>query len=164
MKIIINLLPVRESSRVIYLVITPVLGTLLTITFSAIIETLFGADSGSPQRLAWYVIVSALTIAPLVETFFCQSLPFKFLATRMKNLPLTIFVMAALFGLIHVNKGLSVFVETFFGGAILAGIYTIWYEDSKSRAFKITALTHFLHNVVTLALMLKSGVTVDWAA
>ncbi|MFC0348185.1 CPBP family intramembrane glutamic endopeptidase [Undibacterium danionis] len=120
---------------------------------------MFSKNLEQPIGLEWYTVIGALVIAPFLETFLWQSLPFSWSTNREKPLLLTISLMTIPFALLHAHRGIAAFLGALIGGVTLSAIYIVWSNASKSTAFAATALTHFLHNAGTLSLMLNSGVT-----
>jgi hypothetical protein len=84
-------------------------------------------------------------MAPLLETFLFQYLPFGiFKALKIKNIFILIVLPALLFGLSHWYSPMYV-VATFITGLIFNFLY-IYCKKNQLKAFWIVALLHFLCN------------------
>lgn len=154
-------LPDNKIHRAGYFIATPILGALLTIFLSGLIETMISNKSNQSLVIDWFTVIGALLFAPFLETFLCQSMPFSWALERKKSLLFTLLLMSIPFALLHAHKGTEAVVESFVGGLVLATIYIVWFQVSRAAAFSATALTHLLHNTGTLILMFNSGVKIS---
>lgn len=116
--------------------------------------------SSTTDSIGLYIF-SSIFIAPIVETFLCQTIPIHLLLNKRnpskKNLSITIFISSILFTLGH-GYNLSFLVSTFFIGALLAYSYIIYIlktrqslENSFSPYLVVLSI-HFLRNLTSLGL------------
>jgi hypothetical protein len=161
MKTILLSLPTNKAPRIAYFFATPIIGALLTLTSSTLVEAVFSVKHDVSIVIEWHIVFNALLTAPLLETLLCQSAPFAWSTARGKSLFFTVFLMSVPFAVFHAYQGMAAFVETLIGGFILTMIYITWSTAPRPTAFAVTALTHFFHNAGTLTIMLYSGVKLN---
>jgi len=89
----------------------------------------------------------AIFIAPFLETFLFQYLPYLILSKwiRLSNKVFCIIIMSAIFASMHYYHWLYI-VMTFFGGIILNNLYIYYNKHAHSYSFILTALFHSLFN------------------
>ncbi|WP_353954761.1 CPBP family intramembrane glutamic endopeptidase [uncultured Chryseobacterium sp.] len=90
----------------------------------------------------------AIFIAPFVETFLFQYLPYLILTKwiRLHNNLLCIVIMSVIFASMHSYNWLYI-VMTFFGGIILNNLYAYYYKHARTYSFILTVLFHSLFNL-----------------
>ncbi|WP_114819288.1 type II CAAX prenyl endopeptidase Rce1 family protein [Chryseobacterium sp. KLBC 52] len=90
----------------------------------------------------------AIFIAPVLETFLFQYIPYLVLCKwmRIKNRILCIIIMSIIFASMHYYNGLYI-VMTFFGGIILNNLYIYYNKHAHQYSFILTALFHGLFNL-----------------
>lgn len=90
----------------------------------------------------------AIFIAPFLETFLFQYLPYLVLSQWMKiqNRVLCIIMMSIIFASMHYYNGLYI-VMTFFGGIILNNLYIYYNRHAHAYSFMLTVFFHGLFNV-----------------
>jgi hypothetical protein len=128
---------------------------LTTVGISAFIESCFSKNDHA--HVYWYTLVSAIAIAPVLETLVFQVLPFKWAEFRKIGTPLKLIIMSTPFALAHAAKGVGAVVEAQIGGLLLSALYIHWSKVSRPIAFATTSLAHLLHNVITAAMMFHAG-------
>jgi len=111
-----------------------------------------GGSSAGPDKSRW---LTAIIIAPVVETFLFQYLPFK-LMQNLKHLKrsfvLYIIASSILFGLEHWYS-IRYIIFAFSVGLVLA--YTFYlYHMNLLKAFWTTALVHSIRNVAGMIFFL----------
>lgn len=90
----------------------------------------------------------AIFIAPFIETFIFQHLPYLILSKwiRLNNKAFCIIIMSIIFASMHYYNWLYI-VMTFFGGIILNNLYIYYYKHITNYSFIITVLFHALFNL-----------------
>lgn len=91
----------------------------------------------------------AILLAPLLETFLIQLLPYIFFKKicKLKNDLVAVFMMSVLFAFLHWYNWLYI-IAAFFGGLILNSFYVyIYKKDDFLIAFWLTVLLHTLYNI-----------------
>lgn len=90
----------------------------------------------------------AIFIAPFLETFLFQYLPYLILSKwiRLSNKVFCIIIMSAIFASMHYYHWLYI-VMTFFGGIILNNLYIYYNKHAHSYSFILTVLFHSLFNL-----------------
>lgn len=90
----------------------------------------------------------AIFIAPFLETFLFQYLPYLILSKWIKinNKAICIIIMSIIFASMHYYNGLYI-VMTFFGGIILNNLYVYYHQHTHNYSFILTALFHLLFNL-----------------
>ncbi len=102
------------------------------------------------------VLILVLFIAPLIETFLAQLIPYVVLkAFGIDNKFFLLFSMASAFVLLHVSAGLTTtLVAGVVGGVFLSYAFLRFSETSLFFAYLITACCHFLNNAFVLFVLL----------
>jgi hypothetical protein len=102
------------------------------------------------------IMVMALVIVPLLETWLGQSLPFSILyRLKIKNPALLIGISATWFGLYHVfGMTMGAFIPAFSAGVILAYTFWRWRKIDYANAFWMTAAVHAGLNLLATAFSL----------
>jgi hypothetical protein len=131
-------------------IIVPALAQVVNITghnFDSLLEL------GLPPTV---IMVTVLVIAPLLETWLGQSLPFSVLyRLKVKDPSWLIGVSAVWFGLQHVfGMTIGAFIPGFLSGIILAYTFWHWRQVDYPHAFWMTAALHAAINLLATALML----------
>ncbi|MBB6331709.1 membrane protease YdiL (CAAX protease family) [Chryseobacterium sediminis] len=90
----------------------------------------------------------ALFIAPFLETFLFQYLPFLILSKwiKLNNKVFCIIIMSIIFASMHYYNWLYI-VMTFFGGIILNNLYIYYNKHVHTYSFILTVLFHSLFNL-----------------
>jgi hypothetical protein len=107
-------------------------------------DILNGENTNGPNTTSWILVI---ILAPILETFFNQYLPFKlfqnFTWTRNKY-GLYIFSSAIVFGFMH-TYSLQYMIFAFSVGLVLGYTY-FFYSKAPNKAFWSTTLIHALRN------------------
>lgn len=105
----------------------------------------------APANIAIFVL-SALVLAPIIETIIFQSLPIEMLRKLRAPDILIVLVCAVLFGLGHaVYGGTNKGVKTFVDGAIFGSLYLRTRTHSLSASYWSVAVAHFTNNLLVLS-------------
>ncbi|KMQ62688.1 hypothetical protein ACM40_10540 [Chryseobacterium sp. BLS98] len=90
----------------------------------------------------------AIFIAPFIETFAFQYLPYLVLTKwiGIKNNIICIITMSVIFSSMHYYNWLYI-VMTFFGGLILNNLYVYYYKHTHKYSFILTVFFHALFNL-----------------
>ncbi|WP_416336214.1 type II CAAX prenyl endopeptidase Rce1 family protein [Chryseobacterium flavum] len=90
-------------------------------------------------------------IAPFLETFIFQYLPYLILTKWIKisNTVFCIIIMSIIFSSVHYYNWLYI-IMTFFGGIILNNLYIYYSKHSCKYSFILTVLFHSLFNLYGL--------------
>ncbi len=90
----------------------------------------------------------AIFIAPFLETFLFQYLPYLVLSKwmKIKSRILCIVMTSIIFASMHYYNGLYI-VMTFFGGIILNNLYIYYTKHAHFYSFVLTALFNGLFNL-----------------
>ena len=101
------------------------------------------------------LLVGAIVLAPIVETFLGQHLPI--LLARVLGARTAIqFAAGSLpFAVLHFDVGAGGIASGLTGGFILTLAYLTFVPQSKTKAFWITAAIHSLFNVVGTAMLVS---------
>jgi len=133
-------------------------GLLVTLTV-AILAAHLGVESREihPSQFPAFAF-SAIFIAPLLETWLCQTLPVG--AARLCGGGRRMQMAAAivLFALPHFLVGLGTGLAAgIVGGFYYAFTYTHWRRHSLGRAYWMTAAQHTLHNLAVVVILIGVG-------
>ncbi|WP_376779800.1 CPBP family glutamic-type intramembrane protease [Chryseobacterium flavum] len=90
-------------------------------------------------------------IAPFLETFIFQYLPYLILTKwiKIRNTVFCIIIMSIIFSSMHYYNWLYI-IMTFFGGIILNNLYIYYSKHSCKYSFILTVLFHSLFNLYGL--------------
>ncbi|TZF99976.1 CPBP family intramembrane metalloprotease (plasmid) [Chryseobacterium panacisoli] len=90
----------------------------------------------------------AIFIAPFLETFLFQYLPYLILSKwiKLNNKAFCIIIMSIIFASMHYYNWLYI-VMTFFGGIILNNLYIYYNKYVHTYSFILTVLFHALFNL-----------------
>ena len=90
-------------------------------------------------------------IAPFLETFIFQYLPYLILTKwiKIRNTVFCIIIMSIIFSSVHYYNWLYI-IMTFFGGIILNNLYIYYSKHSCKYSFILTVLFHSLFNLYGL--------------
>jgi hypothetical protein len=126
---------------------------LITVTV-AILIGLLGVEDREIKKDFETFAISAILIAPWLETLLLQMLPVGLArlcgAGRSVQLILSMIVFAALHFMGSLASGLGPGIV---GGFYLAFTYTHWRRHSRTRAFWMTTAQHMIHNTGAVILM-----------
>lgn len=102
------------------------------------------------------VLILVSLIAPLIETFLAQLIPYVVLKTfGIANKFVLLFSMVSAFVLLHVSAGLATtLVVGVVGGVFLSYAFLRFSETSLSFAYLIAACCHFINNAFVLFVLL----------
>lgn len=103
------------------------------------------------ESLAFRIFIEIL-IAPLLETYLFQKLPFLITSRlKVKNMFIRITLPSLAFAICH---SFSIFYVgfAFFTGIILNYMYITYKENNKSYAFIAVVLIHSIYNTISLIL------------
>jgi len=137
--------------------LAPFVGVTLLLTYLIMIPSLpfiqFSASTGS--EFTYIRAISALTLAPLLETLIFQALVIyltgKFLT---KNLTVQVLISAAIFGATH-NFSPRYILFAILTGVVFAAGYIIYQRRRRwEDAAWAIILVHFLHNSIALIVSL----------
>ncbi|CAM2888494.1 hypothetical protein DRF59_07770 [Chryseobacterium flavum] len=97
------------------------------------------------------LIFISVFIAPFLETFIFQHLPYLILTKWIKvsNTVFCIIIMSIIFSSVHYYNWLYI-IMTFFGGIILNNLYIYYSKHSCKYSFILTVLFHSLFNLYGL--------------
>jgi len=98
------------------------------------------------------LIVGALLIAPLLETFTGQWFGFWLVSRFTAAVPTLVALSALFFALQHLHVGVAGAATAFPPGVFLSWCFLVGRRQSRWRAYWTTAATHALHNACSLAL------------
>lgn len=93
-------------------------------------------------------IISAVVLAPIIETFLAQMLVILIARKFINSSTWIIMISALLFALGHGFDDPFRLVIMFVSGILLAFSYLHWLEKSKLLAYGVTCSIHFLHNFI----------------
>lgn len=99
--------------------------------------------------------VTAVIVAPPIETFFGQFLPISIVGKFTNRNSVKIFFSAIIFSLSHLPV-LGFLIGAFLIGMIFSWGYIIKSKQSKKKAFLLITLIHGLHNLIAFLLVLMS--------
>ncbi|MGR3856104.1 CPBP family intramembrane glutamic endopeptidase [Chryseobacterium indologenes] len=90
----------------------------------------------------------AVFVAPFIETFIFQYLPYLILSKwiRLNNKAFCIIIMSIIFASMHYYNWLYI-TMTFFGGIILNNLYIYYHKQIPHYSFILTVLFHMLFNL-----------------
>lgn len=136
---------------IIFFLISFVLAVLNGYFFNYINDTYFHFDVNynKSQNISKNELnFIAIFIAPFMETFLFQYLPYLILSKwiRLSNKVFCIIIMSAIFASMHYYHWLYI-VMTFFGGIILNNLYIYYNKHAHSYSFILTVLFHSLFNL-----------------
>jgi hypothetical protein len=93
----------------------------------------------------WFKLVGGSIIAPLLETYLFQQLPYTFLKKWNASNTIIILISSVLFGLSHFYS-LSYIIFAFFAGIVLIKSFINW-EGTLNSKFMITVAIHGVANL-----------------
>ncbi len=97
---------------------------------------------------------ACLLFAPIVETLLFQALIIGALKWMGMGLGTQVAASAFLFALIHFGESIAVGVAAGIPGGLYYGFtFAFWLQDSFWTAFWVTAVSHFLHNLLPTAML-----------
>lgn len=98
-------------------------------------------------------VLLSIIVAPLVETFLYQWLPYSVLHKMVKlNWRLVVFISAMLFGLSHCYS-VGYIISTFFMGAVFMLAF-IELQNTGKSPFLIVCSAHSLRNLIALVVII----------
>jgi hypothetical protein len=104
----------------------------------------------------YLLIISAVIIAPFVETLLFQTIPISFAIKYKRSLIIQLLSSILPFSIIHILQyGLIGLVSGVIGGYYLSLSYVIWRKQNNRYAFFLTVLTHSIYNLIILAIYLN---------
>ena len=95
-----------------------------------------------------YKFIVGCVVAPLIETYFFQLLPYNYLKNKNVKIPYIILVSSLLFGIAHYYS-IPYVIGTFFIGILLISAYAYW-QGAKPNKFIIVCVIHSFHNIFFL--------------
>ena len=104
------------------------------------------------------VIITVILIGPIAETLLLQTLPIEL--SRRFNRPILFQFCAGMipFALLHFVTGIHVGIASgVVGGVFFSYTYLECRRDSWLEATKVTCITHCLHNVIVVPVMLATA-------
>jgi len=104
------------------------------------------AEAGVPT-----LVITAVLMAPLLETLIGQWVPIWLTSLFTKNTVALVSVSAFLFALGHVYVGFAGLLVTFPVGIVLSWSFVAMRRHSRWRAYWVTSAIHALHNGVSVA-------------
>ncbi len=93
-------------------------------------------------------IISAVVLAPIIETFLAQMVVILIARKFIKSSTWIIMISALIFAVGHGFDDPFRLVPMFVSGILFAFSYLHWLERSKLLAYGVTCSIHFLHNLV----------------
>ena len=123
---------------------------LVTFLFSVILfpEPQYGNDMRS--YALWEQVLLLLIAAPLAETYIFQRLFLEGMIRLTRQIGLSVFLIALLFGAAH-HYSVPYMVKAFIAGLLYCALYLITKQKGK-YAYWYTAGTHFVFNLVGILL------------
>lgn len=112
---------------------------------------IFLIEQTEKSSISFYKVIAAICIAPIVETFFFQALPFYFftLFTLFKKKKIYIvLISAAFFAFCHFDS-LSRFITVFLCGLILETVFILREKDR----FWIVCIAHCFWNASVITIL-----------
>ncbi|MFW0716117.1 lysostaphin resistance A-like protein [Pedobacter sp. N23S346] len=100
------------------------------------------------DRTLTYKLILACFIAPILETYFFQSVPYHILKEKKFENWKIILCSAILFGLLHFSN-LAYLLFGFFSGIVLIVAYIYW-EGTRLSKVIIVCIIHVFHNILVL--------------
>ena len=98
---------------------------------------------------------ACLLFAPIVETLLFQALIIGALKWMGMGLGTQVAASAFLFALAHFGESIAVGVAAGIPGGLYYGFtFAFWLQDSFWTAFWVTAVSHFLHNLLITAMLI----------
>jgi len=124
-----------------------------------VLNTILGPGNGGSSSPRWWVIVSALIMAPLLETVLCQSIPVRIIEKLRGGFWSQVFFSATIFAILHfwILGFIPGMTAGLFGGFYLAYTYVHWNGRSRKRAYWSTVLVHFLYNLTIIVIATFAG-------
>ncbi len=106
----------------------------------------------------WGLFLTAVFLAPLIETWTGQSLPIKFIQKIFgkKFEMLAVFTSAVMFSLMHFGYSIWYALITLPMGILLAETYII-FQNRKESSFWITYFVHSVRNLVAVVAIFNSN-------
>ncbi|WP_164123556.1 CPBP family intramembrane glutamic endopeptidase [Sphingobacterium sp. xlx-130] len=153
-KLVINKIYQRLLKVPLYALILVATGLCLLINifvsfFSPVAENINSSLSIGEQLLLM------VFIAPLVETYIFQDIPYKILKNKLH--PTIIIVLSGLiFGLAHLSTGTSNFFVVTIVGFIFMALYILVYYRTKGKAVVTVFIVHALLNLIAVVLHLAA--------
>ena len=92
--------------------------------------------------------ISAIIIAPFLETLFFQMVPILIMRRFFKTTRIILIVSATIFAIAHCTVDISRFFPAFISGILLAFTFLHWLKLSIGKAYWITFAVHLLFNIV----------------
>jgi hypothetical protein len=124
---------------------------ILSIPIIYLVEQLFGEDKDGPNIKGWAMFVTAVIIAPLIETLFAQALAHKVGQYFKLKSTYIILLSASWFGIWHIYSPQYI-VFAFALGLVFAYGYYL-YQSNFRKAFWFIATVHALHNLTSFLLV-----------
>ncbi len=96
------------------------------------------------------LLISALALAPIVETLIFQWLLIWLISIGTKRISVQVILSASIFALMHLPYGIVAFAATFPPGIFMAWCFIEKRNYSRWRACWTTASVHCLHNAISV--------------
>jgi Type II CAAX prenyl endopeptidase Rce1-like len=132
-------------------------GTIVALAASALIAII-----GVPEREIdiglWPFIVAAVLIAPIVETLVLQAFPVWIARLCKARFSIQIICSVVPFAILHAMEGVQAGVAAgLISGFYLAFTYAHWRVKRRWTAFWVTAVSHAIHNGLSILLAVALG-------
>ncbi len=105
------------------------------------------------MKIDIFHIITAILIAPPIETFLGQALPIKIISKFSNSKRVQIIASALVFSLSHLPV-LGFLFGAFFVGIVLSWGYIVKSKESKTKAFWLITLSHSIHNLIAFLILL----------
>ncbi|HEY0897213.1 MAG TPA: CPBP family intramembrane glutamic endopeptidase [Sphingobacteriaceae bacterium] len=150
-----HVLRVQQLTLPVYILAFGAALILFNIVFSVSVlaaERIFdtGLVTGSTfsRHGFWYKLIAGCVLAPVLETYMFQHLPYRYLRKRRFSKALIIVISSLLFGIVHYYDWIYIIRATLAGG-ILISAYILKPSASVSGLVTVSAV-HAINNVFTL--------------
>jgi len=115
-----------------------------------------GNESSSPM---WWIVFSALVLAPLSETILCQVIPVGIIRKLRGGFWAQVMFSNMIFAILHfwILGFIPGMTAGLIGGFYFGFTYVHWRRKGIGPAYWSTALVHFLYNFVILTAFILGG-------
>jgi hypothetical protein len=145
---------IRRSNRLTFVIFLTIIICLITVAFNLSYNYIKGIDiiwldfPGKDQGII-AILIQSVILAPILETFLCQSLPYRML-NKVKYLNersyLILLISALFFGLTHFYSLFYIIYATLAGLVFMYGYMIRMKTDNKT--YYLIAISHALVNLI----------------
>jgi hypothetical protein len=119
-----------------------------------VFAVIFPGDKRSFHVPFSYLVVVAVTLGPIIETFLAQLVPFEIMSALSINRWWSFYVSWLIFFSMHLSIGFETALTAgLVGGFFLSATYYIWRRRSLRLAYAATLSCHSLVNGTLLGIM-----------